>query len=360
VIASLSDVALGKRLRHSRAWLREEVGRLAGLQRQRWAARAVRVRLVDATTVNEPGSRGTNWRVHAVLDLQAGSLSGVEVTDAHGGESLVRHTPEPGEIVVADRVHASRADLGALLAAGSAVVLRISWQNLPLQTRAGAPFDLIAWLSRDTRRERAVQVSTPSGIFPLRLLAAPLPPEQAERARRRARAASRKQGHTVDQRTLVAAGYVLLVSSLEASWRRADVLSLYRARWQIELLFKRLKGLWHLDQLRARDPESAQTIILARLLGALLAARLASAAPVPVEAWLDNQRHPLSRWRWEAFWHDTLLRIVRGCCDLLTLLQQLPQLRRALTSSPRRRPVQAATARHLIHAHASRQRLRCA
>ena len=73
-IASLSDVALWKRLRHSRAWLSEEVGRLLGVQRQRWAGRAVRVRLVDATTVTEPGSRGTNWRVHAVLDLQANTL----------------------------------------------------------------------------------------------------------------------------------------------------------------------------------------------------------------------------------------------------------------------------------------------
>ncbi|OKT29744.1 hypothetical protein ACN57_03025 [Escherichia coli] len=44
---------------------------------------------------------------------------------------------------------------------------------------------------------------------------------------------------------------------------RADC---YRLRWQIELAFKRLKSLLHLDALRAKEPELAKAWIFANLL----------------------------------------------------------------------------------------------
>ncbi len=44
----------------------------------------------------------------------------------------------------------------------------------------------------------------------------------------------------------------------------------YRLRWQIELAFKRVKSLLHLDTLRAKDPELAKAWIFANLLAAFL------------------------------------------------------------------------------------------
>ena len=46
--------------------------------------------------------------------------------------------------------------------------------------------------------------------------------------------------------------------------------ALYRLRWQIELLFKRLKSLLHLDRLPAKDPALARAWLHAHLLIALL------------------------------------------------------------------------------------------
>lgn len=124
-IAEVSDVAVGKRLRQARRWLSAEVGLQLSLRRAQWAGRSVRVRLVDATTISEPGSRGTNWRAHAVVDLETGALCGLELTNKHGAESLVRHPIEPGEIAVADRVHARRTDFGQLLQHGTDLVVRM-------------------------------------------------------------------------------------------------------------------------------------------------------------------------------------------------------------------------------------------
>jgi hypothetical protein len=183
-IGQLSGEAVGKRVRRARAWLSVEVGLLLGLRRAAWSGRAVRVRLVDATRIREPGRAGTEWRVHALVDLEAGALCGLDLTDQHGAESLPRQPFEPGEIAVGDRAHGRRTDLGQLLQRGTDVVVRIGWQNLPLQTPTRAPLDLCGWLRTPiaTPTERPVLVATPTGTHPLRLIAVPL-----LAARRRAR-----------------------------------------------------------------------------------------------------------------------------------------------------------------------------
>jgi hypothetical protein len=362
-LAHLSGTAVGKRVRQARTWLGAEVGALLHLRRAAWAERAVRVRVVDATTVRAPGGSGPDWRVHAMVDLAVGELCGLELTDHHGAEGLLRQPLEPGEIALADRAHARRADVGTLLARGTDLVVRIGWQNLPLATPTGEPLDLIAWLATLGTRptERTVVVQTPTGPWSLRLLAAPLPPEHAEQARRRCRRAASKKQRIVDRRTLIAAGFVLLVTTLDpTAWPPGDVLALYRCRWQIELVFKRLKSIWHLDQLRARDPAAAQAHLLGVLLAALLAGEVRRATSIPLDAWLDDPDHPLSRWRWEALWQDALLQAIRGPLDLATLQRRLPTLRRHLCDSPRRRRHQATDARHLLRADAPDQELRCA
>ena len=43
-------------------------------------------------------------------------------------------------------------------------------------------------------------------------------------------------------------------------------MELYRIRWQIELFFKRCKGILNFDQLRAFDPGLVRTYFLAKLI----------------------------------------------------------------------------------------------
>ncbi len=52
--------------------------------------------------------------------------------------------------------------------------------------------------------------------------------------------------------------------------QQSRVADCYRLRWQIELAFKRLKSLLHLDALRAKEPELAKAWIFANLLAAFL------------------------------------------------------------------------------------------
>jgi len=346
-LGRLSDVALLYRLRGTRAWLGVLVAALVADGRAAALQRPVRLRLVDATTVSRPGSTGVDWRVHLSLNLAPLAVDGLELTDGHGAEALTRHRSRPGDIQVADRGHARRADLGAVLARGSAFVVRIGWQNLPLLDADDRPLDLLGWLrTLAGPAERHARVQTPDGVVALRLVAVPLPAQAAEAARRRLRRAASKKSRTADRRSLDAAGYVVLVTNLPAdAWRTAEVLALYRVRWQVELAFKRLKGIWRLGELRARTAELAQVYLLGTLLAALLADRGVHPLSVAGASWFDAVDRPLSLWRWQLLAHAVLRDAVLGPLTAAAVGALLPALRRYLCDAPRRRLQQAAHTR---------------
>jgi hypothetical protein len=204
------------------------------------AAHPVRVRVVDGSSIAAPGSRGTDYRLHLSLDLGSGYIDGVSVTDVHSGETLTHHTSHPGDIWVADRGYAHRDGIGSIVANGGHAVVRLTWATCPLEYPNGTAFELFPWLRalpNGTPGEARVAITASKGRFPLRLVACRLPPQAAERARRRVRQIATRKGKTPDKRSLEVAGYVITVTSLPAQqWTAQNILDLYRLRWQVELV----------------------------------------------------------------------------------------------------------------------------
>jgi hypothetical protein len=78
---------------------------------------------------------------------------------------------------------------------------------------------------------------------------------------------------------------IWLITTLDATQLPpVQSMVLYRARWQIELLFKRLKSLLHLDTLPSRQGPTAKSWMLARLIAAALAQRLVQPSG-PLSPW---------------------------------------------------------------------------
>ena len=356
-LGHLSANALRKRLKRCNRWLGALIVALLGT-RLRLPARSgeLRLRIQDATAISRPGSRGTDWRLHLSLNLGEARIDGIELTDAHGGETLARFPVQPGEIRLADSGHAHPAGLGSVLHDDCQIVVRINWQSLRLEDEEGKRFDVAAWLRQIERRsqgarERAVWLRTPQGRFRVRLIACPLPPDKAEEARRRARKASRKKKHNIDARTLLAAGFVLLLTNLPASsWTAAEVLELYRLRWQVEILIKRLKSLLAIDQLRAQDPDLAQTYLLGKLCGALLLEEMSGALLSYVPDDWDLQARSFSSWGVAAVCQEVLKTMIRGSLTLARVIQAMPRLPRLLSDGPRKRLAQWVVAQRLLDA----------
>jgi hypothetical protein len=90
--------------------------------------------------------------------------------------------------------------------------------------------------------------------------------------RRLQRKASKKQMSTRPG-TLEFAKYVIVFTT-RSSGSTADVLRSYRMRWQIELVFKRLKSLAQLGHVPKHDDRSSRAWLYGKLLVTLLAQKL--------------------------------------------------------------------------------------
>lgn len=285
-LASLSDVALLKRLRTSEAWLRTLAARM--FEQTRFGLRADafptgrRCRVFDATTVEEPGATGTDWRVHFGLSLPDLRCDFYAVTDVRGGETFTRFPITRGDVVLADRGYAHRRGVAHVLRAGADVVVRLTTTSFPLQSEREQPFDLLAHLRHlpgTGAREWPVAFVHDGQRHRMRLCAMRKTHHAAARAKQQLTREATRKGRLVQAPTLEAAEYVFVLTSLPRADLATDrVLELYRARWQIELVFKRMKSLLRLGHLPKRTDVSARAWLEGKFLTVLLIERLLAGA----------------------------------------------------------------------------------
>lgn len=281
-IGKLSSPAVFKRLRQAETWLGYLV--LQWLREHGLTASLppLNVRVLDATVVSGPGSKGTDWRVHLGLDLAHSRISTVELTGPEGGETLLRHQIEPEQIALADRGYGHREGVASVLEQQGHVVVRIGCHNFPLETTSQQPVELPAWMELLRVGEIGdwpVQFRACDRVWPVRLIALRKTQAAAEQEQARLRHEATRKGRQPDPDSLKAAHFVILITDLSALQLSAvDAMELYRLRWQIEMCFKRLKGILHLDHLRAQTPTMARAYLYAKLLGALIVDELCQRA----------------------------------------------------------------------------------
>ena len=167
------------------------------------------------------------------------------------------------------------------------------------------------------------------------------PPAVAAARRRKLHAAASRKGRSVSARQLTLCDWWVLATDLPAEKLPAhEAAELYRARWQIELVFKRWKSLGHLAVPRQGDPQRALATLYGLLLGLLIV------------DWLAIQRGGALSGRslWQAWqivhrWLGALELALRGVLDWAVVLEAVakdfdhrpPQPRRRKRPSTRQR-----------------------
>jgi len=280
-LADISDVALLKRLRSSEPWLgwltaqmteRDESGIVQRLSLRR------RLRVVDATTVEEQGGAGTDWRIHYTLGLPALNCDFFELTDEHGGETYRRIPVQRGDLLLADRACSNAPGVSAVRKAGGDVLVRWNSFSFPLETAEGKPFEALQELSLLPKRgARAWAVSFKHGgqLSTGRLGAIRKNAVATARAQEKMRQKAIKKQKQLSAEALELAAFVLVFTSVSREELDThEVLELYRVRWQIELRCKHLKSLLGLGCLPKYDQASCRAWIQAKLLCGLLIERL--------------------------------------------------------------------------------------
>lgn len=279
----LNKEAVRKRIMGSWAWLRWMGQQLClkhgyAVERPGWLGER-RVLLVDATDMALRGSGTSDYRLHYAFDLFEYSCTQAELTDITEGERLSRYELRSGDIAVADRIYGTVSGMEHARRAGADFVLRLRTGAFALYDEAGKRIDLMPYL-RTMRPWEELSLGffykdSKGVLHPVRIVATRKDDAATQKANRKlARKVSQKQWNTPKPQTQEMAGYIVLATSLSDT--AAQVLELYRARWQIEQVFRRLKGLFSFGEPPGKNPDSVKAWFYGKLLVAILCEAMAT------------------------------------------------------------------------------------
>lgn len=276
-IISISDVALLKRFRASSEWLRWMALEMLK-SRQRIIPLSsfaeYNVKTVDATVISEPGSTGTDWRLHYCLNLYDLQCEQFNLTRQETGESFTNFKVSEGDLFLGDRAYGYPKGLKYIADNGGHFLVRLrskAFNFYEANSEKIDPLSLLEPLSVGEIRDTAIYANVPhESRLKMRLLALRKSEEKAAESMKRAMQEQSKKQRSVNAETLELHRYVIVVSSLPETISPQQVFELYRIRWQIEIAFKRLKSIMGIGHLPKKDEQSCRSWLHGKLLEAQL------------------------------------------------------------------------------------------
>jgi Transposase DDE domain len=282
-LAHISAVGVFKRLRAAEPWLLWLAQQMRGAAQLPMKVLGRRLRAVDATAVSEPGATGADWKVHYTVNVADLQCDFFELTDIrHGGETFRRVPIVGGDIMMGDRVYATPPGVAHVVDAGGDVLVRLNRGTLPLFDRYGRRMvllPLLRSLKGNSPHEWAARVQNPHGGWIAgRLIALRQSREAANWQLKRLQREARHKTTPLSEDALEFANYFMVWTTLRSDPETRLILELYRLRWQIELVFKRMKSILGLGHLPKADPLSAKAWLEGKLFVGLLIEHMVDAA----------------------------------------------------------------------------------
>lgn len=240
----------------------------------------------DSTTLTLPNDVAAWWsgcgggadeRNQAALKVQvrwnysSGGLSELHLQPGRMHDQATPFAPLPAEALrLADLGYFKLDDLQTMSQQGTYWMTRLK-SNCIFYTQTGEKWqigDFLAQQQGDCLELEGFLGQTHR--LPCRLVAIRIPTQQADQQRRKKRRAARRKGYTLSRATAQLAGWRLYVTSIPTPLASfAELFTLARLRWQIELLFKLWKFHGLLDSSRSRHPWRILCEVFAKLLALL-------------------------------------------------------------------------------------------
>ncbi len=97
------------------------------------------------------------------------------------------------------------------------------------------------------------------------------PQEVAETRRRKIKKEAKKKGREVSEEYLALQEYTIYITNVTpAVWSKEIIGTVYRIRWQIELIFKQWKQLFRINLMKGSRPERIRCLVYGRLIMILM------------------------------------------------------------------------------------------
>jgi hypothetical protein len=285
----ISKVAARKRIKNSQEWLRWMASEVCKSQENIIRKPAFlgerELKLVDASDETTRGKEKSTWRLHYVFNLFAFECSDMELTGNKEGERLTRHKISEKDIMVADRIYCTMSGIEHVLEHGGDYVIRFKSKAFKLYDEAGKPLELLPHI-RHLKALKNTEVrcfyKKDGKLRPIRIVAMKKDAKAVEESQRRiAKKVKRKGEKAVQADTMELNEYVVVATSLD--YTNEQILEIYRARWQIEQVFYRLKSLFGYDEVPSKDNDTVKAWFYGKLLLAALCESILKSAFFPPE-----------------------------------------------------------------------------
>lgn len=269
-ISSISDTAWRKKLSKGAPFLRNLLNTM--LSSYDWCSNAgffenKNVLLIDGSIIRQNGKKQHQQRIHLCYSLNHNQMDQIHVTDHHTAESFEPFSLKKEDLVLADAGYGKARNYAYAREQGCDVILRITPSHFRMEDQDGKIIDLESILRK--AKKNGEQTIEQTGFcqyknkrYFVRVIAQELPKGKAEAARKRKKRKARKTQCNIQEKTLLYADYVIVITSLGMEYDREEILYLYRSRWQVELLLKRFKQNLQITTIRMANECYAESMVL--------------------------------------------------------------------------------------------------
>jgi len=273
---SVNKNAAYERITASGEWLRwmaEELCSMQGATIEKPAFLGDKqVKLVDASDETTKGKDKKTWRLHYVFNLFEFACADMELTTNKEGERLTRHTVNENDIMIGDRIYCTISGIEHILGNDGDYVIRFKSKAFNFYDENGERLEFLPRLRHLKSLENTdinCYYKLNGELRPIRIVAMKKDEKAVKESRRRMlRKASKKQEKAVQEDTVELNEYVILATSLE--YTNEQILELYRARWQVEQVFYRLKSLFGYGDVPSKNAETVKAWFYGKLFFAAL------------------------------------------------------------------------------------------
>jgi len=348
---ALSDTAVMKRLLPCLPWLKSLLSSvLLNKLAKNPTNSPYRFLAIDASTVQVKGARSTSYRLHLAMDLITLSQTQIKITDTHQGENLSHYDLQANDIVLVDRGYNQPKTLVPFIEKGGHIVLRYNPKGMTLYhpPEEDGLMQRIDWVKEVINVQgdtacKEVMIRYDNKILKGYVHLSRLSKAHAEKAHRELRRSAQRRQYTASKRAFALADWMFVFTTLTPDvLDTKTVMALYRTRWQIELVFKRLKSLLSLTELRAKQGSPlAEIYLYGKLLyAAMLECHLRQYVNVNALYLYDEKRDRLETpWRWWHLFHQQFM----ACLSIYLSPSSIPieAVQKAMRERKRRRKLQA-------------------
>lgn len=252
------------------SWMCENICRNAGLivEKPEWLAN-YRVCLVDATKVSLKGSKKADWCLNYMLDLFRLDTIEMHLKSGEYGETLLNFDKMGmGDIIVGDRMYGTSTSIEYAILKGADYCLRLRSKAFNLYDENGERIileDKLSDMESCSYRDLRLFRKSMNSFVPIRLCVYRKSEEESNKSLIRIkRSNSKKMRGKVSKLQEFYSNYVIISTSLY--FEVENIVAIYRLRWEIEILFKRLKSIFGYDEIPTKNACASRSWLNGKLL----------------------------------------------------------------------------------------------